>query len=314
MGFFSFRERLAIEGIMPERALLRLKRAGIDVFDVKKPQKNQILLSVNKKDTEKVFAIYPKVCYNNSVRSAYVVRQMGKIGAFKYASRFKNRVGFLLGAALFCVSTLYLDAFVFGVEFVGDTGYERETLALLEENGIKPFSRYKAGEEDLICAKLLALKDVEFCSVKKSGLRVVVEIRCSDFPVRTLQKGALTARESGEIVAITALRGTLLKAKGEQVLKGEPLVGDYFETQSGERKKIEVIARARIACVYETEISAPDSQAAFAQCYLDLNLSQNDEIKNVEITQTQTSDTQTENSQNVFHVKIFYEVLQTLNM
>ena len=56
MGFFSFRERLAIEGIMPERALLRLKRAGIDVFDVKKPQKNQILLSVKAKDCEKVFA------------------------------------------------------------------------------------------------------------------------------------------------------------------------------------------------------------------------------------------------------------------
>ena len=307
MGFFSFRVRLAIEGIMPERALLRLKRAGIDVFDVKKSQKNQIVLSVNKKDTEKVFAIYPKVCYNNNVQSAYVARPLGKVGAFKYASRFKNRVGFLLGALLFCASALYADSFVFGVEFIGGAGYEREALAILAEHKIKPFSRYQSGEEDLICAKLLALKDVEFCSVKKSGFRVVVEIRCSSFPVKTLQKGALKARQSGEIMAITALRGALLKQKGDKIEAGETLVGDYFETVSGERKKIEVIARARIACVYETELTASDEQVAFATCYLHLNLSQNDEIKSVEITKSKTVE-------DLFHVKISYEIFQTLNM
>ena len=50
-----FKDRFLIEGVMPERALLRLKRAGISVFNVKKPQKNQILFSISKKDSEKVF-------------------------------------------------------------------------------------------------------------------------------------------------------------------------------------------------------------------------------------------------------------------
>ena len=295
---------------MPERALLRLKRAQIDVFDVKKTQKNRLLLSVNKKDIEKVFAIYPKVCYKRSVRSAYEVRLAGKQGVFRYVEKLKNRAGFLLGAAFFCAATLFLDSFVFGIELKGDVGYERETLALLDEHKIKPFSRYQAGSEDLICASLLSLPDVEFCSVKKSGFSVIVEIRCSPFPVQTLKKGALTATRAGKIVAITALRGTALKQKGDEVQIGEPIVGDYFETQSGEKTKVEVIARARVACVYESELSAPDQQTAFAECYLQLNLSPQDEIKSVEITESESEGA----IEKKFHVKISYEVLETLNM
>ena len=39
-SFFGMYRRLQIEGIMPERALLRLQRAKIPVFHVKKTQKN----------------------------------------------------------------------------------------------------------------------------------------------------------------------------------------------------------------------------------------------------------------------------------
>ena len=59
MLFGPPRDKILIEGLMPERALLRLRRVGIGVYNAKKIEKNQILFSVNKKDTEKVFAIYP---------------------------------------------------------------------------------------------------------------------------------------------------------------------------------------------------------------------------------------------------------------
>ena len=61
-----FREKLIVEGVQPEKALLRLQKAGIDVFHAKKIKKNQILFTVSKKDSEKVFAIYPKMWYNIS--------------------------------------------------------------------------------------------------------------------------------------------------------------------------------------------------------------------------------------------------------
>ena len=143
--------RYAIEGIMPERALLRLKRAGIAVYNVKKTQKNQILLSVKKKDSEKVFAIFPNPCYNNSVYSAYTAKRLGVFGGWRYFESLKKRTGLIVGGILFCALTLYADGFIFGVRFTGTDIYAREAVMALEENGIKPFARYQSGREDLVC-------------------------------------------------------------------------------------------------------------------------------------------------------------------
>ena len=57
-------QRIMIEGMMPYRALNRLKREGISLKNIKKSKKNQILITVDAKDVEKVFAIYPNMCYN----------------------------------------------------------------------------------------------------------------------------------------------------------------------------------------------------------------------------------------------------------
>ena len=80
MPFFQSRDRFLVEGLMPQRALLRLKRAKIDLYHVKKIEKNQILFSVSQKDSEKVFAIYPNVCYNISVYSPFTVKKIGVEG------------------------------------------------------------------------------------------------------------------------------------------------------------------------------------------------------------------------------------------
>ena len=37
---FTLYDRIQIEGIMPERALLRLKRVGIPLYDIQKTQNN----------------------------------------------------------------------------------------------------------------------------------------------------------------------------------------------------------------------------------------------------------------------------------
>ena len=79
-------EKIVIEGIMPERALSKLQREGICVYHAKKLKKNQILLSVKKKDTEKVFAICPNVCYNVSVYSPYTAKRVGSEGLFAVPS------------------------------------------------------------------------------------------------------------------------------------------------------------------------------------------------------------------------------------
>ena len=99
-------EKIVIEGIMPERALSKLQREGICVYHAKKLKKNQILLSVKKKDTEKVFAICPNVCYNVSVYSPYTAKRVGSEGLLAVLDWSKKRMGVLLGALLFLSCTL----------------------------------------------------------------------------------------------------------------------------------------------------------------------------------------------------------------
>ena len=303
MPFWQRKEKISLQGVMPERALLKLRRAGIDLFDIRKTQKNELVFVINKKDMQKVFAIYPNVCYNKSGTTPYTAKHIGSVGLGKYLAFAAQRTGFLLGALAFLGGTLYVDTFVFGVQFVGSATYAREARATLKEFGIKPFARYQGGNEDLICSKLLALDGVEFCSVKKNGLWVRVEMRLGEYGVKKLQSGNLYAAHTGEVIAITALRGTPLKAKGDSVQAGEPLVGGWFLKGEGEQVCVEPIARASIACAYEAEIAAETQDEAFATAYLALALDENATVQKTQITQLETG----------FLVRIEYIAIESIN-
>ena len=301
---FTLYERIQIEGIMPERALIRLKRAGIPLYDIQKTRKSQLSLRVNRKDLSKIFAIYPRFA-QESTNSAYTVCQVGGVGLAKVVDFCKHRVGFLLGVLLFCILTLAADTFVFDIEFVGTDVYARETMQALEESGVKLFTPYKAGKEDVITAKLLSLDFVEFCSVKKVGGRLRVETRVSPFTQPVLQKGAMQAKHTGEVVAITTLKGTALKKVGDIVSQGETLVGDWFFTEEKGQVCVEPIARVKLACVYEgVHEGATTQEQAFAEAYLALGLNEKDEITEISVTE----------SNGVFHVKIYYVATESMNL
>ena len=272
------RVRMSIEGVMPERALLRLKRADISLYRIKKPQKNTVLFSVKKKDCEKVFAIYPNVCYNNNGYSPYVAKKIGAFGFARWSEKLRNRVGLFLGGLLFCAVTLYADSLVLGVDFTASNVYAREALQTLEARGIKAFAPYKSEEADLICAELMRLDGVEFCSVKKTGLRVQVEMRLSRFTKPSMQSGDMTARHTGTILSISALKGTPLCKVGDEVTVSQPLVGAYIQKSDGERVKTTAIARVSIACVYENAFDVESEEEAFANGYLCAGLSQTDTL------------------------------------
>ena len=302
-----FKEKLAVDGVMPQRALLRLKRAGIAVYRVEKPQKSRIVFCVKKKDVEKVFAIYPKVCYNRAVYSPFTVTELGAVGLGKTWKTLKSRTGLWIGVLLFCAVGLAANQTVLGVEFVGSSAYKRETLALLAENGIRAFAPYQTGKEDVICSKLLSLPSVEFCSVKKTGLWLRVETRLGNFSKPKYKKGDMVSSRSGKILSMVTLSGTPLKAAGDEVQQGQTLVGAWFVTPNGEseqRTKTDAIARVRLACRYEGLVAAEDEQSAFAQVYLLLELSDGDCI-----TQKQM-----EKKDGAYRVCVEYEAVQSWNI
>ena len=203
MSIFTAYERMEIVGAFPERALARLRKAQISVYKAKKTHKNRLELLVKRKDIQKVFAIFPKMCYNKEANASYSVEVRGGSGFAKATDFMRARWGFIVGALLFTGASFYADSLILGVDFPKSTAYAREARAVLAEYGIKPFARYRAGSEDLISARLLRLGDMEFCSIKRVGHRVVVEMRLGNERVKAYTQGDMLAECSGQIVALT---------------------------------------------------------------------------------------------------------------
>ncbi len=292
-------EKIIIEGIMPERALSKLQREGICVYHAKKLKKNQILLSVNKKDTEKVFAIYPNVCYNISVYSPYTAKRAGSEGLLAALDWSRKRLGVFIGAILFLSATLVCNRFVFKIDVTGTDSYHREVLCALEESGIRKFSIYPRGKEQEVAAKILSFDDVSYCSVEKSGMTVRVELRLSAFSKPDPQTGDMTAKHSGTILQAAVLRGTFLKNVGDSVEAGEPLVGAYLTSETGEQTPVTAIARVTLSCVYDEIVVAETAEEAFASAYLAID--------------GEIAEKSCEEAEGGFRVRLVYTVTETIN-
>ena len=258
-------EAWIVEGVMPERAINRLQKSGIAVFQAKKLKKMQILFHISKKDIEKAFAIYPNMCYNNIRGSVYTFTRVGVLPARERIIRAYRIFGGLLGVCAWLIVALASSFFVFRIEVVGSTVYEREARVVLREQGIRLFSVYPKGKEEQISAKILAFEGVEFCSVQKRGNTVRVEIRQSALPLTCNEAGDLIAVRRGKIETAVVLGGTLLKTIGEEVEDGESLVGEYFLVND-EKKPIRVVAKVSLFCV--EQVVAESEELAYAQSVL----------------------------------------------
>lgn len=262
-------ERIVVEGIAPERALTRLAKSGICVYHAKKIKKNQILLSVKPKDSRKVFAIYPNLCYNISAYSAYKTRKAGGNGALTFLRRLLRRPGAIVGALLAFLLPALADERVLSVNVVGGTEYRMEVFDALERYGVKRFSVYPVGREEKIAASLLSLDGVSYCAVKKSGTAVTVELRTDELPALKLQSGDFKAARGGVIKTLAVLGGTPLTKIGATVKAGETLVGAYRRAENGETTvSTAAIARVTLECEYTAEIANADEKSALAAVIL----------------------------------------------
>ena len=260
--------RILLEGVMPHRALNRLQRLGIAVERVKKRKKNQIVFTTSEKDSEKVFAIYPSVCYNERGSVAYVTKKLPPRGLGGIWNCLKKRIGLFLGGLLFLCGTLYADGLVLSVEIVGETAYEGEILDFLEEGGVKRFAPYRQEKEDLITSRILALPSVSFCSLRKSGTRLIVEVVQSSFSQQRTRVTQLISPVTGVIEELTVLSGVALVRIGDGVKSGEAIVTP-METQANDGF---AVARACISCVYERTFACVTEAEAKARCYLEIGL------------------------------------------
>ena len=233
------------------RVMDKLAKEGIAVFSVRKRGKNTISFCVAAKDREKVFAILRGSCYN-------IDKVRGR-GLNLFYEKCKNAMGLLLGALLFCLIVLYSETRVLRIDVVGSGAYfEPRILELLEESGVKRFSRVPA-DCAAISSSILALPRVSYCSIGAKGGVLTVEVRVSE-ESETALSGPLRSPATGTVEEIFVLRGTAAVKVGDEVEEGQVLV-ENFSLFGEEKREVLVIARVTVSFPVSETFEGSEEQA-----------------------------------------------------
>lgn len=263
------RTQILVEGVSAFRAVDKLNGNGIGVLNARKTQKNALLIELDCKDVKKGFAILRGSCYN--------VKKVRDFGVLHSVRRRAPRWGLVLGAALFLACVSFAQSRVLRVDVVGSGAYyATEVLAILRENGVQT-GRGFSQEESSLTAQILSLPRVSFCSIKLYGGILTVEVQVSD-EGRALTSGDLLSPYTGEVRAITAVRGIPLVAVGDRVERGDALVQAKREDGTG----IFAIASVQIAYSFRAVYTVESREEAYGLACLEFG-----EIEELALRQTE---------------------------
>lgn len=265
------RTQIIVEGLSAYRAVDKLAKADVCIFGAHKTQKNGVIVEVGSKDVKKVFAILRGSCYN--------VKKVRYRGAARWGRAAVRRAGLLAGAALFFAAVAGAQSRVLRIDVVGSGAYYRdEVVAILSENGVGTFTPPPDGE--IVCAQILSLPRVSFCSFRHSGGILTVEVQVSD-ETAPLSGEALLAPVSGVLEELVVVRGTARAEEGAEVEEGQVLA-DGEAVRGEETVTVLVIACARISRPFSAQYAAESEAAALAQAMLETQ-----ELRGVHIEKTQ---------------------------
>ncbi len=203
----------------PGQALNKLSRENIPVYGCEK-RGAYFLFSVRDNYVKKVFAIFAHPCYNVAVRRKSAKK---RLAAFVFGRAF-----LIAGCILFAACAYLSDKFVFRISVTGSGAYlENEVKGIVYSLGVRENSYYKGIDEPALISQVLALPSVTFCSVKKSGSILYIDVECEEESADRANYSSLTADRDGTVEKVVAICGTAVAAAGEQVKKGDCLIAAY---------------------------------------------------------------------------------------
>lgn len=272
MGKFPFGSVwFTVKSLTAQRAVEKLVREGIPVLGARELEKNVLELNIRAKDMKKAFAILQSSWYNiENVRFA---------GTARLARQALSAAGLLIGILLFSAFTGFAETRVLKLEVTGSGAYyEREVLAILREEGVKPLSAMP-GDTGGCIARILALPRVEFCSFKRSGGILTVEVHCAE-NIAPLSGMPLTSPVGGTVEELIVVRGTPLVQVGDEVHAGDVVIADY--TLRGEEKiPAIVIGSVTVKSEFSVEYELAEEEA-IARAMLEFG-----EISEIHIAKTE---------------------------
>ena len=242
-----------------ETALRKLKKSEIGVYDCKK-EGARFIFSVKDKHVKKVFALFNKPCYNIRVEAGSLQKK-GKLKLF-------NRLGLLIGGIVLVAAVYFSGSFVFKISVGGSGAYlENEVRRIIYEEGAKEFSRLNNFDYPSATGKILSLPQVTFCSIKKRGSVLVIDVEVNTDASGTVKRDSLKSDRSGTVKSIVAICGTACVKVGDFVESGTTLIGAYVESNEQRIDSI-AVGYAELECKGQAEyFAAEESEENLKSAY-----------------------------------------------
>ena len=150
-----FAEEWQVQAVAPFRALDKLARRGIFVYDVQKIGTTCLKFRAKSKESEKIFAIFRGSCYT--------VKKCRSVRLKRLADALARRPGILAGVLLFFALGFCSNLFVLDIRVEGSGArYEERAVEILRENGLQAFAPFGEDKAAKAGAELLGLRRVCF--------------------------------------------------------------------------------------------------------------------------------------------------------
>lgn len=277
--------------------LERLKKHDVRLLKIRRISETETIITVKHKDLEKVFAISQNMWYNELV---------GFGGFALLKQKLLKNLSFVVCALIFIIAAAILDAFVFKVDVYGASGEKLAKIyKIAREIGYENGTATLAGNESQIKKSILeTFRDVDFCTVKKSGNRLIINVFFGNSTDENpIVKKGVYALKSGKILSIKTYSGTALKKIGEYCHQNEKLVDGFYVDENGKTFEIGCLASYTLECYFVKEYLLP--------CDADLEkilftAEADGQIDDTDVTSYQITPTVISNDKTVYQVKIIY--------
>lgn len=196
----------------------KLKKAKIDLINIKNINEKTIILVVKAKDCKKVFAILNNVWYNK------LIKYTGTRALVEFC---KNRIGFLIGLVFFFIIACYFSGVIFSVEINGVNGNEKvEILNFLENENFKKFTIVNESQFNEVKKKIVSInEDINYVTIKKSSNRLIIDVfKENEHSSIKKFENKITSPISGTVRKIVAYKGTSVVSVGQKVSEGDLLI------------------------------------------------------------------------------------------
>lgn len=222
--------RFEAQGVFFERFLTICAQKGIHIFEPTK--KDDIMVGY-------VFARDYKKLKKPSKKAGLRLRIVKKVGVPFFISRYRLRLGIVVGVVVFLSVLTILSNFVWSIEVVGLENMEREeVLATLEELGLKVGSYIPSIDVRKLKQQFLLKSDeVAWIGININSsvaeIQIHERVQSPEFTVDNDKACDVVASQAGLIKYMEVYDGQPQVKVGEVVLDGQLLISGIIEDAKG---------------------------------------------------------------------------------